>query len=97
MTDQYSYTWAHGSPEQAAHQRDMAGTATVDDLLLLALVNTTTADEALPPHATGPEKNNSGDVFTPDPWHASACSERAGAYIRHAGEKLRSSATGSVQ
>lgn len=86
--EQYSYRWTPESPEVLAHLRNMAGTATVDDLLFLALVNTTTADEALPPWATGPDKNNSGNAFMPDPWHASACAERAGAYLRQAREKL---------
>jgi len=78
---QYKYTWEAGSPESLAHLRDMQGKATVDDLLLLALVNARSADEALPPWATGPEKNNLGNAFTPDPWHASACAERACCYI----------------
>lgn len=81
---QYTYTWAHGSPELAAHLRNVNGKATVDDLLFLALVNITSADEALPPWATGPDKNNTGDAFTPDTWHASACAERARAYVMRA-------------
>jgi hypothetical protein len=89
MSEQYSYTWAHGSPEWAAHQRQLDEKASVDDLLFLALVNARSADEALPPHATGPEKNNSGETFTPDPCHASACAERAGAYLYQARERLK--------
>jgi len=82
--EQYTFKWQHGSPESMAHYRDMNGTATVDDLLFLALVNSTSADEALPPWATWPEKNNLGAAFPSDPWHASACSERACAYIQRA-------------
>jgi hypothetical protein len=78
---QYTYNWGPGSAESAAHYRDMQRQATVDDLLLLALANARSADEALPPYATGPESNNMGDTFTPDPWHASACVERACAYL----------------
>lgn len=88
MSGQYTYTWENGSPEMEAHMRDMRRSATVDDLLLLALANAVSADEALPPWATGPEKNNSGDAFLPDPMHASACTERAACYIRRARDKV---------
>jgi len=89
---QYTYTWTHGSPEDIAYLHERQGKATVDDLLLLAMVNARTADEALPPWATGPEKNNMGDAFTPDPWHASACAERAYYYARRAREMLHARA-----
>ena len=89
---QYSYTWEHGSAESAAHNRDMQGKASLTDLLLLALVNARSADEALPPHATGPQINNCGDKFTPDTWHASACAERACVYIERVRAKLLSEA-----
>jgi hypothetical protein len=94
---QYSYTWTHGSAEQVAHIRDMQGHASLPDLLLLALANARSADEALPPHATGPDLNNSGQKFTPDPWHASACAERACVYIERVRAKLLSEALSSAK
>ena len=83
MSDrQYTYTWEKGSPEMEAHLRNLNGKASIDDLLLLAEANMRSADEALPPHALAPGVNNSGESWTPDPWHASACAERAEAYVR---------------
>src|SRR5271165_6687368 len=81
---QYTYTWAHDSAESTAHYRDMQGAASVPDLLTLALANARSANEALLPWATGPKPNNLGNTFTPDPWHASACAERACVYIERA-------------
>jgi len=94
---QYTYTWEHGSPEMAAHYRDLRGQASVQDLLLLALANARSADEALPPWATGPDLNNCGKRWTPDPWHASACAERACVYIERVQSKLLSEALAQVK
>ncbi len=70
------------TPLDDAQARFWAHTATVDDLLLLAIDETQHAIEALPPHAVAPLANNCGGVHTPDPYHASACALRANMMLK---------------
>lgn len=66
------------TPEvQAAFRRHQQRTATLDDLVLLAIAECEGADRALPPRAVAPNANNMGEVLQADPWHASACAIRA--------------------
>jgi hypothetical protein len=72
-------------PRSGRHQH---GVATLDDLLLLALIEAEGAWRVLPPNAVGPLANNGGEIHTPDPAHASACADRAMAFLTLARRKL---------
>jgi hypothetical protein len=82
--------WKAGSPERAAADRFSGGTATVDDLLLLASTEAQQAVEALPPVAVAPMANNMGEVILADPSHASACAFRARSFVEEARRRLAS-------
>lgn len=61
--------WAPGTPDGDALARFRSQTATIDDLIVIALAECQQAIEALPPHVVAPK--------IADPMHASACALRA--------------------
>lgn len=78
--------WAVGSAERVALAKLDVGTATVADLLTLAIAEVLDASDSLPPHCGSIEEGKSGKIE--DANHASACTDRAYAFLRLAAEKL---------
>jgi hypothetical protein len=84
--------WLDGSPERLALARVEANRGTVDDYLLLAMIEADEAAYALPPFAVAPRANNCGEIIKANPDHANACAARAYGFI----SKARAMLTGVI-